>query len=1320
MFGRKSHGDVKKSANKVLDQKKDTVTRLKHLRVVLETYDVEESKNFFEQHYSYIYYIFHDHFTTVEADLKQRASKQHREELDFVLYVLEKILTLLPDLIHKRWQYHSIGRIMKKLLHPGNSIKVQREGMRLFLIWYQVLMDNATEECHATYKSLVPLLGTGEGLAVDMFTVRSPSSSKIQPVEICPILPPLTGEEPQDNIARTLLKFLLKYMVEEVKKIQWSSSDMCIFSFSFLFNKFKEYYLKNIFPDFKDITIYEPCTEAARGVTLAMCQEAVVEWFTKMLSIKKPKSDNGQSEPQDKPSVDTVDHVIPMDGNADGLPGSNTSTLSMGSSEHDSTGSEHGSEEHSTAEHEIVCHVLYSSRENIDILHEAFLFPFQEGSSEAIRRVIHIYTDWFKITEEKDRPIFMQENTATDLHSPGLPRSESSPLIQNGGNSLNLYSKSQPHLPEAVSVGNHICKVTSLGPEQNVKAGLQRVIQLFVTNTANVFLLDLVPVPGRDSEHGVELMAQVGICKKVINAYRFVIQNHFMEQQTWNQMLLVLLKITSGVLKQNRPCHKENTLGGRLAHPLLQTLIVTWIKANIHVHVSNQLWDHFFAVLSSLTGCVQLVQEWAKHMETLTRVLARHIYDLDLNDLPLDRLSEQKTKRRRGRQPHNNEDHKRTFTRGLSRNDPVDILKAQMRSRDDQNSPRSGCQSLIVSESAPIVRSPQVGVSKDDGFAHMNRPRTLSGDASPISLSQTHLIGDALPAPGAMIRSNSDSSLMVDLEKTGSSDLLSEEGGDRRSLTEHVLSHIVLNNVVKCLRMVLLFGNTIQICVVAVIYQGTEEICCSILCREVEKKELVSFLHSDPGTYYSAPEDVEDDEEQDDETFEKILSDIDLNEQTEARGGDAVVASEKNTNSHQPEHASPGSAVSGHDRMMPVAATATADRPKGICHRTSEENNQNVHASFYLADAMTDKETDDDTEVDDSMEKHSEPSQGGLTPRNVSPDLPETKGLSNSITDNGDGVSLTSNPPVDTVSMASGDSSVQYQIIDTTDSNSVSFDRSSLRSDTESLLKYQNSSRNSSVGCHISVPSSEPSIPSDGTLPDDSEGTLADNEDEEAEQHGSQRGGQRSKDSPTPDRESIHIEDMNTLPGNGVGSKQLSATVEDDNRSVVAGGTLPGWTPVSSVVIWRRMLGCLGDINTITEPQIHEQVFEYLCDLVDLMLKMRVNQSVTKDNQSSPPPPQFIPPILYFSGWIFELTVIGITLASFDRMWFCNKFVWLPYDVLKMPIDSPAYRLSSYTGVHFTIVIQSSTDNTVTGFSNKMFSDRHNLVCILKVTNMCL
>lgn len=42
-----------------------------------------------------------------------------------------------------------------------------------------------------------------------------------------------------------------------------------------------------------------------------------------------------------------------------------------------------------------------------------------------------------------------------------------------------------------------------------------------------------------------------------------------------------------------------------------------------------------------------------KTMETLTRVLARHVYNLDLNDLPLDRLSEQKKMKVRGIKPTN-------------------------------------------------------------------------------------------------------------------------------------------------------------------------------------------------------------------------------------------------------------------------------------------------------------------------------------------------------------------------------------------------------------------------------------------------------------------------------------------------------------------------------------------------------------------------------------------------------------------------------------------------------------------------------------------
>ena len=66
--------------------------------------------------------------------------------------------------------------------------------------------------------------------------------------------------------------------------------------------------------------------------------------------------------------------------------------------------------------------------------------------------------------------------------------------------------------------------------------------------------------------------------------------------------------------------------------------------------VSSELWDQFLEVLSSLTLWEELIREWAKTMETLTRVLARQVYNLDLNDLPLERLNERALKKTRGKE----------------------------------------------------------------------------------------------------------------------------------------------------------------------------------------------------------------------------------------------------------------------------------------------------------------------------------------------------------------------------------------------------------------------------------------------------------------------------------------------------------------------------------------------------------------------------------------------------------------------------------------------------------------------------------------------
>lgn len=119
MFRTKGHTttkkteDVKKSAGKVLDTKKDTPTRAKHLRLFLDNSDLSDIVQFFDSYYSHVYFIIYDSFVNAEQSLRQKgAHKAQREELESVLYLLEKVLIFLPEALSQRWQYHSIGRLM--------------------------------------------------------------------------------------------------------------------------------------------------------------------------------------------------------------------------------------------------------------------------------------------------------------------------------------------------------------------------------------------------------------------------------------------------------------------------------------------------------------------------------------------------------------------------------------------------------------------------------------------------------------------------------------------------------------------------------------------------------------------------------------------------------------------------------------------------------------------------------------------------------------------------------------------------------------------------------------------------------------------------------------------------------------------------------------------------------------------------------------------------------------------------------------------------------------------------------------------------------
>ena len=53
---------------------------------------------------------------------------------------------------------------------------------------------------------------------------------------------------------------------------------------------------------------------------------------------------------------------------------------------------------------------------------------------------------------------------------------------------------------------------------------------------------------------------------------------------------------------------------------------------------------------------------------------------------------------------------------------------------------------------------------------------------------------------------------------------------------------------------------------------------------------------------------------------------------------------------------------------------------------------------------------------------------------------------------------------------------------------------------------------------------------------------------------------------------------------------------------------MKGWLPDVAVVLWRRMLGALGNINHIADTVIHAQIYKYLIELFEIMVRIRNNQ----------------------------------------------------------------------------------------------------------------
>uniref|UniRef100_A0A8B9MWR6 Ral GTPase-activating protein subunit alpha-1 n=1 Tax=Accipiter nisus TaxID=211598 RepID=A0A8B9MWR6_9AVES len=533
MFSKKPHGDVRKSTQKVLDTRKDPLTRLKHLRVLIGEAAGRERAG---QRGGY------------GPESRRRKKRELRG----------------AEITNKQtnaWGFFFFfsGLILKKLLHTGNSLKIRREGVRLFLLWLQALQNNCSKEQLWMFSCLIPGFSSPQSecgpRTLDNLINPPLNVQEMTIEEITPLVPPQSGDKGQEDLTSYFLEALLKYIVIQVKSLEWKNKENQEKGFSFLFSNFKKYYLPSIFPNIcKETSLYNPILDipqmrpkphyvmvkkdAETNEAIYCTKEPfikarviVIRWLVSFWLEPKPHTGphipgmEGENVPKNiqvKPNREksVCFHVFLLIVMSPEQSHSNTSTLT----EREPSSSSLCSidEEHLT-DIEIVRKVFSSKRSNVNFLTEifrqAFLLPICEAA--AMRKVVKVYQEWI---QQEDKPLFMKEpeeimqcttvdcdqNVADHNSSEKAKEREEVKYCSNGCYEDTLHKISEIDTEE-----------------QNVRAGVQSVLQVFIINSSNIFFLEPA------NEIKALLDEHTDMCKRILNIYRHMVVQVTMDKKTW-------------------------------------------------------------------------------------------------------------------------------------------------------------------------------------------------------------------------------------------------------------------------------------------------------------------------------------------------------------------------------------------------------------------------------------------------------------------------------------------------------------------------------------------------------------------------------------------------------------------------------------------------------------------------------------------------------------------------------------------------------------------------------------------------------------------
>lgn len=638
-----------------------------------------------------IYAVFYEVFIQLDT-IKYLKSKLAHEDVDLLMFILEKILIYLPEKIEKRWQLNSFVFVFQKLLNYSNLHLIRVEGLRLFIIFYQILGEaniRQNPKIEIMYAALVP------GLVGDLERYHNPLLHMIINYDDTSHVFPVTNEyfypefneiggspaaagygnngggggagSTNNSLAPEQKYFfcrrLLEYSISQCGKVWWKDfrEKKHEKAFEFLVASFARIYLPYIFPrlacenrtgDWRAytmrtlISIYNPPTELPMLVKysdtthypiytghkqqqlqaqLAKLQSIVIDWF----ALHLLPNDLGGAAEHDQNNFDRTQTLTSQVGTLTGgataggnvetfgnynnpgkvvalsslslatttsgrpLSGGNLMSQFFNTNTITST-SQAPATEANEYDFGRIKALIDSKPFYVDLVinlfHQAFLMPYIGEYALTMKNVLKVYKQW--INREAVVPQFLN-----------YPRSTSSASISSS-------SASSP------------------SPSNEVSVGCMNLYRIFIFSSVNVFLLEVPP------QLSMVLAEQVELCKRALNAYRYMVMRVEMDKIVWENLVQALIQITKNIIPPQRPPkdRMEETLGGRLAAALIQTLIVTWIKANLHVALHNQLWEDFGQLLSSLISWEEVIKEWANTMSILTRVMSRYVFNINLSE----------------------------------------------------------------------------------------------------------------------------------------------------------------------------------------------------------------------------------------------------------------------------------------------------------------------------------------------------------------------------------------------------------------------------------------------------------------------------------------------------------------------------------------------------------------------------------------------------------------------------------------------------------------------------------------------------------------